>query len=549
MKVVGYMKKIWKLLIIISIILIPKQALANNIDNYQIIMNAETEGKVSVQKIIEAPSEASIIETINQKIENYNVEISQPTSNISFDQASEKNKVHFNFTNFTNRIIFNYNLNIKYDDKTPVYYYPLINRNDKKITKLRFNIMLPRHSDDITFYINNKKVSKNKIDYSIDKNIITGQINNLPENTSLIIAVANEDYQSVTTFTKVAIALPIIGTFISYLLWYFFGKDLKIKIKATSLLPKTTTVLENTIVYKGKVTRNEVSYLLLELADKGYIRIDDTAQGTKIIKEKKYDGKNYLEALFMRKLFKQTKDNNIDEIYLSEIEMSQALNEIIEKINSPEVNHRFYEQSSSSKKIFIAIIVSLSLLLINYAPFIEYNKTSLLILGTFLALTTFYLITKIVESIDFESTESIQIILMFILCSVIIFIVSKFFFASEIIFVFAYLVGYMCSILMLILYKYMPKRTKKGSKVLNDLESLKYFLNNATLDDINNVLEVNNNYIYQIIPYTYLFNNKDEFLEKFADITITRPTWYRTKKIITIKEAYQKIEALLYNIK
>ena len=94
----------------------------------------------------------------------------------------------------------------------------------------------------------------------------------------------------------------------------------------------------------------------------------------------------------------------------------------------------------------------------------------------------------------------------------------------------------------------MPKRTKKGSYVYSEIESLRLFIETAKPEELKRVLELDNQYIYTILPYTYLLEDTDIIKKQFKPFKIVRPIWYETKNITTISEIYKKIDYVLTKI-
>ena len=87
----------------------------------------------------------------------------------------------------------------------------------------------------------------------------------------------------------------------------------------------------------------------------------------------------------------------------------------------------------------------------------------------------------------------------------------------------------------------MTNRTKKGTKIIAQLESLKLFIDTSTKEEMNNVIDVNQEYVYEIIPYTYLFANEEALKEKLATEKLTNPKWLKKEEKLTINEIYDLI--------
>ena len=76
-----------------------------------------------------------------------------------------------------------------------------------------------------------------------------------------------------TPTTAIATIIPILFTIVSVVLWIIYGKDLKYKISKSSNLPKNMNSLELGLIDKGYSDEKDAFCLLLELSNKGYIKI------------------------------------------------------------------------------------------------------------------------------------------------------------------------------------------------------------------------------------------------------------------------------------
>ena len=229
---------------------------------------------------------------------------------------------------------------------------------------------------------------------------------------------------------------------------------------------------------------------------------------------------------------------------VSDINYDNLVYEINNRIEETKTKEQYFEETSSVNKIYILLIVVMSLLLVCCNPLITYNKILFIPLGTILALITFTILNIIVSKFDFEKLKIVEFAAGYTIIIALIYLLGIKLININRIYLNAYVIGIFCSTLMLVLYKYMPKRTKKGTKIIAQLESLKLFIDTSTKEEINSVIEVNEEYIYEIIPYTYLFNNENILKEKMTTEKITGPKWLKKKEKFTIDEIYDLINSI-----
>ena len=540
------MKK--KLLLFIVTLLLPSLALADGIDKYNISMNIEDYDYVSYLKQYEVSEETNYSETI---ISDKNSVIKTISSSTSYKLSDNI----INYQNISNKIQLEYDLSYDKKNKNHREYY-LLKNNNTRINKLTFNISVPEENLNTIIRLNGKEVSSDQLVLTKSGNKLYGTIYDVaPKSELTIVLEDNSKEKLITIMTNIALFFPLIGALISYFIWYFFGKDLSTKIKITSHPPKDVELLDACLAYNGEVTTNNITLLLLKLANDEYIRLKEDNYGIKVIKLRDYNGKNYIESLFLRKLFTKNllKDGKIvqervKEVYLEDAGTKTAIEEIKVRVNNENNKNKYFEKTSNRKNIYITIITSITLLLMNCVPFIEYGGKFTIIIGVLFSILCLYVLLRTVDIIDFEKANNIELVSTIALFAIVLAVLAKVFTKIKIIYIVIYVVGFVCSFLMLILYKYMPKRTKKGTNILGELESLKLFIETAKTEELKRVLELDNQYIYTILPYTYILDDIPIIKKQFKSFKLVRPIWYETKNITNITDIYKKIDHILNKI-
>lgn len=542
------MKKLVNFFLLLSIPLITS---AKTITNYNVKADFNDYSNVKIQKIIEKSDNEILEEILQNNVDNSKIINSNIVSNMNYSLEEKDSYTKILYREPSNKILLDYEMNLTTSSKDNSYIYPLINEIDEDINNLNIRVTLPKEYAIVELIIDEKPVPKDQI--KIENNVLSSKITNLRPSSSVKLKIVKKTNIKISLLTKLSLFFPIVGTIISYLLWYFLGKDYPYKIKKTANIPKNTDFISSAITYNNDLNAQDIKLLLVELLNKEYIYIKSTSKGLKFVKGNKYDGKKYIISLFLRCLFR-IKDNEeingkikykyVDEILISDINYDNLVYEINNRVEETKTKEQYFEETSSVNKIYILLIVVMSLLLVCCNPLITYNKILFIPLGTILALITFTILNIIVSKFDFEKLKIVEFAAGYTIIIALIYLLGIKLININRIYLNAYVIGIFCSTLMLVLYKYMPKRTKKGTKIIAQLESLKLFIDTSTKEEINSVIEVNEEYIYEIIPYTYLFNNENILKEKMTTEKITGPKWLKKKEKFTIDEIYDLINSI-----
>ena len=298
--------------------------------------------------------------------------------------------------------------------------------------------------------------------------------------------------------------------------------------------PEDLNSLELAFAYKGKAEEKDVTSLLIYLANKGYIRIEENKEKKlfgdkfKIIKIKEYDGDNLEEQAFFNGLFR-TKDvvgpsDLKDRFYKTQDKILKSTNS---KTNKNKIIDKLsvHKRKITTLSIFIVVLLAALVGVINY----EVPEIALFALPF-----TLGIIFPIVYAItDFKSfgLANIFVIPIYILFScafgfAVISIVGEYNFHLNLV---DWITLGTCAVgfvVLLFLRAIMYARTEYGSKILGKIKGFKNFLVNARKDELEQLVNENPTYFYDILPYTYVLGISEKWIKKFEEINITSPSWY-----------------------
>ncbi len=428
-------------------------------------------------------------------------------------------------------------------DKDEFYFNIIGDSWDTQIKNVTFAIKLPKDFDasKVGFSAGvHGSGATDKLVYEIKNNTILGMYNGVlaPKEALTIRIELPEGYfinKTAFDFTALLFLAPLIFLIISYFMWFHYGRDAKAFEVLDFYPPDNINPVEMSYIYYQNITPKDVSTLLIYLASKGYIGIEETQHGNKILevfnvkdytikKIKPYDGSNTAENLFMQTLFSQS-----DTVKLSEIASNTNLYKIVDKIKKSICNSdNLFEKSSMMQQIAIAVFMVISLLLINFAYAFKVGMPEM---STFFSLPVLIIYILIVHPvIRFFCTGSFKAarynILVIIFFS--IFLGAAFYNLMPLDFTYLsyYLFGILCVVLMNIVYFYMPKWTQEGHHLYCRILGFRKYLQKAEIQRLQALVDKDPQYFYKILPFAYVLGLSKKWMKKFEHITSEPPSYF-----------------------
>lgn len=448
-------------------------------------------------------------------------------------------------------------------------YYNLIGTEwDTVIGNVTFTITMPKEFDASKLGFSSGDYGStvnDDITYEVNENIITGKYTGvLNSGQALTVRVELEEgYFKDAGFKRqpieyLLLIVPIICLIISIIIWAIFGNDDNVVETIEFYPPSGMNSLQVGFLYKGNATNEDVVSLLIYLANKGYIKIEETEEKSvlgkshdfKITKLKEYDGADNNERIFLEGLFKKKKytykkslGTEINDIYNASVTSEDlknkfyiTMNKILEKVNSKNNKHTIYEKVSLNKKIFIILLIIISLFSVVTVPTIDYAGVGMifatvLIIGMYIPFyaTVFAngtpLVVRIITFIFLLIHSSAFLYMMPITHAAL----------TEPFYLLSVLIGIASITGMVIMFGLMPKRTPYGNEILGKLKGFKTFLETAEKQRLESLVLENPNYFYDILPYTYVLGVSDKWISKFEKIGLQEPDWYNGRTNFSIK--------------
>lgn len=428
----------------------------------------------------------------------------------------------------------------KLKDADELYYNLIGTEWDTTINYLTFTIQMPKKFDKekLGFSAGTYgSTNSSSVEYIVDDNRIEGFYTGfLRQGEGLTVRLTlPEGYfvrgsGNADGYVIGVIIVSIIFVVISAILWKIYGRDNKVVETVEFYPPEGMNSAELSFLYNGNVDDKGIISLLIYLANKGYLKIEDL--GTKsfsygnnfrITKLKEYAGNNENERIFFNGLFKRKNSVTNEDLY---DRFYTTIDKIKRRINSKENKKKIFEPSSTKNIVWLVLMCIVIFILITVKPVIEYGDPESMIfallfpaIGFGFALGMILGKTKVFEKIFGLFWGIFFGGVPWALMVLPILIDEPKYFAL-------YAIGLICVAIIIFFIKIMPKRTPYGNEVLGKIKGFKGFLEVAEKEQLEELVSQNPQYFYYILPYTYALGVSDKWVKQFETIAIQEPNWY-----------------------
>ncbi len=333
--------------------------------------------------------------------------------------------------------------------------------------------------------------------------------------------------------------LVSVLTLIAFIMWFIFGRDEKVIPVVNFYPPKNRNSAEVGVEYKGVASQKEIVSLIMYLANKGYLEIEDDGVSYSLHKLKDYDGKNSCERRLMSVLFKTS-----DIVTAEDLQFSRSFYRNCESIIASLNNIRkfiFDKNANSPEKMVLLFICILGILLSilyvlgDYSFSLFFSPDAFLLLfpivGALVVFSVVYGMMKSNESGAAKISKGIFITIwgsMFMGIPTLIILTKVYNSVIENIPILVY--SFICIIVSIFCLINMPKRNKQGRMLLGHIEGFKKFLEVAEKRRLESLIAENRNYASDILPFAYVLDISDKILPVLESLSLyTQPNWYKGK--------------------
>ena len=451
---------------------------------------------------------------------------------------------------------------------------------DASISNVNFKITMPKSFDESLLGFSSGSVgstNSSNVLYSVDENTIKGYLlNTLNAGEALTIRLTlQEGYfvgasSNLDTYSIIVIGFSILCVIFAILLWIKYGRDKEVIETVEFYPPEGYNSAEVGFLYEGLADNKSVISLLVYLADKGYLKIEETEEqilfskykNFKIIKLKEYDGNNKCERLFFNGLFNSSKATNLDLSKAREImreakaqgekisfqdalEMSiennvendtvtvsdlynrfyVTLEKIKKELNAKENKSKIFESAAGRKSKWLILMIVAIFVLITLKPMIEYSDIVNFIFALmFPGIGVSIMVGALIGAIKMPKVFAVIWGLMFGGMPWISMVLPAL--RQNELYLIMYIIGIICIVALIVFIKIIPKRTPYGNEMLGKVRGFKRFLETAEKPQLEALVTKDPEYFYNILPYTYALGVSDVWMNQFEGLAMQAPSWY-----------------------
>ena len=429
-------------------------------------------------------------------------------------------------------------------DKDELYFNIIGTQWETMISNITFTIEMPETFEEEKLgFSRGREGSTNTQDiyYTIDDNTIMGMVDaKLGEYEGLTVRLElPEGYftprRQSSAKTICSFLIPIGCLIIAALMWYMVGRDDEVVEVVEFTAPENRNSAEAAFALNGKVENRDIVSLLIYLANKGYLTIEELPDNGlfgsnkgnfRLHKVKDYDGYIEEERIFMEGLFSYRQTVDKDDL---KNKFYKTIGKIQRMMNSRENKWYLFEKNSINKGWILILMDIASCAAVICPPFMELHGGRL---------SSDMLTTMIFPAVGFSVMlrgllwgqkifEKIILLIWGLGFGGIPFAMMVWpILQMKTVYMASFIVGVLCIAGIFFFMKYMSKRTKYGNEILGRVRGFKNFLEVAEKDKLEALVEKNPNYFFDILPYAYVFGISDKWMKKFEAIAMEPPTWY-----------------------
>lgn len=325
----------------------------------------------------------------------------------------------------------------------------------------------------------------------------------------------------------VAIILGFVTIAVGFFLWWIYGRDDPVVETVEFYPPDNLNSIELAFAWKGRLDSSDVVSLIVYLAQKGYIEIEEkSSKDFALIRKRPYDGNNGPERVFMEGLFRKG-----ERVTKKDLENSfyKTINLVKKMVDCRANKIKLFHANSLNKGWILWILSFACFALAGYVPIADYEYSVLLGAGIPLGVGLAFMLS-FMALFDSGAKLLVRIIsfLIFFVPGVIVF---RLFAMNALLFTDGwYMAAYIFSILAsgaaMFFCDYMSKRTEYGTEILGKILGFRNFLETAEKERLEMLVTENPQYFYDILPYTYVLDISKKWMKKFESIAVEPPDWY-----------------------
>lgn len=504
------------------------------IKNYDVNISVDRAKRVHVIETIDADFKY-VSHGIIRKIPLRNSEVKNVKVSENYSVKKESNIVYIRIGNpdkfvkgeHTYKISYDYNI---FDIKNEFYFNIIGTDWYTDINHATFKVEMPKIFDAKKAGLSIGKYGTKGFEggakFKVTDKLIEGEVTrNLQPNEGITLRIeVPSGYFDLMKNTKqdVSLILILVSTLACVLIWFFYGKDAHIIPVLNFYPPKNMSVLDIELAYNENVTTKGIIGTIINLAQRGYLKITTQKDSILFKKIKDYNGNDEYEGKIFKAIFSSGKDTVSDK-GLYKTKFGNKIEEIL--ISKNDEVKKLYENDSINAvpKNIIGFFISVIALVMSYA-YASFDFMQLI--KGFIATGVFALgVWFLYGCAETTKHKNINTILIYLFVLLPAFGISLVFFE---VMTYVYPVCLACGVggvISFVCFYHMHKRSKKYTLLQGELEGLKRFIKTAEINKLKLLVEENPRYFYSILPFAYIFNLSDKWIKQFEKLTELSVEW------------------------
>lgn len=321
-------------------------------------------------------------------------------------------------------------------------------------------------------------------------------------------------------FALIGVIVGAITALLAFALWLHYGKDDPVVETVEFYPPYSLNPVNIAYAYRGYLRTKDVVSLVVYLAQKKYIIIQEGKKKNDFTLKKwrEYNGNSEVEKKFLDGIFK-----NKDVVKKSDLEdkFYRTISDITMMVDTKAAKEKLYYASSLNKGWILVLLNVVAFVLGMYQYVSEYYMSPLAGVGLGIV---FSLVGCLLFILPFSVESKIGKAAIAFVC--MLFAIAGGGYAYMIGFLWIYVALAVFCLVSMFFVAYMEKRTPYGNDLLGKIRGFKNFLETAEKDHLEALVTQEPQYFYDILPYTYVLDISDTWMDKFESIAVVKPDWY-----------------------
>lgn len=535
------------------------------IDNLHISMKVSEDGGIDITETYQLdfseyrhgfyrniPTSYTMEWLVDNELEEkeYYFPVSDVSCNIQCSLEGNKNAVVVKLGDPDKEVIGKNTYEISYHVKTKdldlsnqaqALYWNLVSNFDTQVLHLSYDITMPKAFDVNGIYTTSGAFGEtsSNLTYQVDGLTISGETETmLQANESATIKVNLPNgyftYPKQKDYSIPVTIISIILVIVSLALFYKFGRDDEVIPTVEFHAPDGLDSASIGYVVDSMVENKDVISLIIEWANKGFIKIYDLESGFQLekLKDMTEDNSQGYEREFFQAIFMNKTKVSEEDLKCTRVQNSLAKTKTMIKQSFDKPEKRIYTRSSIILQIVMIIFIWLPgfllTLLTTLAKYetLRYSILELLVPFILLISVIPWILIMRKRYVLKKSSLMLSVCLMLILNGLFI-ALNAFVQINLGANLWCVILVTFSTILMIVLMMFMDKRSEQGNRWLGQILGLKDFIMTAEKDRLELLVKDDPQAFYSILPYAYVLGVSDTWVKKFESITIPSPTWYQ----------------------